>query len=110
MAPGAAVLAAIGLAAIGLAAAGCARSPSTLRPGGPGAAGIADLAWLMFGISAGVLAIVVGFLLVAVLRRSRAPHEPARLHGRGEWLRLSLVILGGIVIPIGVLIVMQVLG
>ena len=54
---------------------GCAGLPSPLDPQGPAAARIAGLSWLLFGLGAAIYVAVVGFLLVALIRRQRNPSE-----------------------------------
>jgi cytochrome c oxidase subunit II len=58
------------LATLGLGLAGCASSPSALTPGGPAAADIANLWWIMFVVAAVVFVIVIALLLIALLRRN----------------------------------------
>lgn len=70
--------------------AACRNDQSVLFPQGPRAAQIAHLAWLMFGLGAAVLAIVVIALLLALRGRSRIR---SWLAGR------AAVIAGGIVFP-----------
>jgi cytochrome c oxidase subunit II len=78
------------LALLGLA--GCAGSPSALSPGGPAAADIANLWWIMFAVAAVVFVIVIALLLVALLRRNA---DRSRLLGDGR----KLVIWAGGIVP-----------
>jgi cytochrome c oxidase subunit II len=78
------------LAATALAVAGCRDVQSVLSPHGPGAAQIAQLAWLLFGFGAVVLAIVVVALWLAV-------RGPATARARLADTRAVLV--GGVAFP-----------
>lgn len=67
---------------------------SALAPGGPGAAGIAELSWIMFAGATAIFLLVMLFLALAL----RAPHaRPRWLAGR------SVVLAGGFVFPVVVL-------
>src|SRR5205814_6565544 len=74
-------------------------SPSVLSPDGPSADRVAGLWWLMFSIAMVVLLIVLGFMLVAVLRR-RATTEVER--SEPAW-GTRFVVISGVVIPFIVL-------
>jgi cytochrome c oxidase subunit 2 len=52
---------------------GCAGLQSVLHPAGPQAARIIHLWWLMFWVCTGIFALVVGFLLYAVLHPRQQP-------------------------------------
>lgn len=66
-------------------------SPSVLRPAGPVAAAIAEMAWVLF-IGGGIVFLGVMLLLALALRRNPAPLRP------GRWL-----IGGGLALPLVVL-------
>jgi cytochrome c oxidase subunit II len=87
---------------------GCtvAYQPSTLAPQGPAAAQVANLAWLMFGIAAVVLIVVTGLLLFAMLRRKKGGLQP-ETNQLGDRRALTLVVIGGALVPTVVLIVMM---
>ncbi|MGH7277350.1 MAG: cytochrome c oxidase subunit II [Candidatus Rokuibacteriota bacterium] len=84
--------------------AGCGGPASILAPHGPGAARIAELTWLLFVVGAGIYAIVIAALLLAVGRRRGAEGdlEPPSAAVSERWPRLG-VIAGGIVLPLVVL-------
>lgn len=74
---------------------GCADAPSMLAPGGPAAARIAGLWWLLFGMAMAVLAVVLVFLVLALFRR-----RPADMEERPEpRTGTRMVVIGGIVMP-----------
>lgn len=73
---------------------GCRGQGSTLDPAGPYAARIADLAWLMTGMSIVIVVLVAGILAVAIIRRSR----PA-LWRQGRISDSALIVGGGILLP-----------
>jgi cytochrome c oxidase subunit 2 len=75
---------------IALATAGCASHESVLAPHGPDAARIAQLAWILFGVGALVMALV---LVVLWLAMYGSPRARARLAGG------NAVVAGGIVLP-----------
>jgi cytochrome c oxidase subunit II len=91
------------IAILGVLLAGCANSPSILDPHGTDANSVAFLGWMMFAI-AGIVLIVVAFLLWKAYRRSRW-EEPDQndLYANDRGL-LRNVILGGAVVPIVVLL------
>ncbi len=70
----------------------CQSQASTLTPAGPRADAAIWLHWVMFGLGSAVMAIVLGLLLWAILRR---PSPDSR--GQGG---LLVVVLGGIVLPL----------
>lgn len=74
-----------------LAACG-AQASSALHPGGPGAARVAQLWWLMFWISVVVCVLVIGLVLWAWTRRRRPEVQVKPGGGR-------IVVAAGIVIP-----------
>lgn len=86
------IVGAIGLPAL---VAACAGDTSTLDPAGPRAASAIDLHWIMFGMAGAVMALVLGLLGWALLRRGR---EEDRFQGG-----IALVVLGGIVLPLAML-------
>jgi cytochrome c oxidase subunit II len=80
-------------AAVVTVSAGCGGdSPSTLQPAGPGAATVAGLGWLLFGIAAAVCTLVIVLVVwSAVTRRGPGTRvEPTR--GRGYVLVLGIVL------------------
>jgi cytochrome c oxidase subunit II len=78
----------------------CGGSASTLEPGGPVAARIEGLWWLILWIATVAFVVVVGFLLVAVVRSRRTGGRDQTPSPSGE----RFVILSGIVVPAVVLI------
>jgi cytochrome c oxidase subunit II len=76
------------------ALAGCAGPLSTLDPAGPAAASIATLWWVMLAGAAALFALVIGLFLAAV--------------GRPGWgsgvSPMRWIVLGGLVLPAGVLL------
>jgi len=80
-----------GAAALTLA---CRGDGSTLDPAGPYAARIADLAWLMTGISTAIVVLVAAILAVAIVRRSRPELWP-----EGRVSDSALIVGGGILLP-----------
>jgi cytochrome c oxidase subunit II len=72
-------------------------TPSTLDPRGPGAAHIADLWWIMFGLGVLVYGLVIILMMSAIMRRHRATREtpPTSDEGQG-W---NWIIWGGVVLP-----------
>lgn len=84
------------LAVVALLGAGCDEgSPSTLDSRGPGAARIEGLWWLMLWISVVVMAIVLGFLVLAVVKGRRAD---AVADHRARWGE-PLIVVAGVIIP-----------
>lgn len=63
--------------------AGCQDQLSTLHPAGPAAATIAEIWWIMLAGSVAILALVMGLLTAALLRRPDSPDEPEKA---GLWL------------------------
>jgi cytochrome c oxidase subunit 2 len=80
---------------------GCQTEQSAMHPQGPRAEEIAQLAWMLFGLAAIVLAIVLVALLLAL---QGPPGIRARIGGQG------IVIAGGIVFPAVTLTVLLVYG
>lgn len=82
-------------------AAGCSGPQSMLDPAGPAAAAIARTWWLMAGAALAVLALVLGLLARAMLRRQPAPPmaKPERF-----------IVLGGLVLPTVALFALLVYG
>ena len=76
-------------------------SPSTLESRGPGAARIEALWWLMLCISGVVMAIVLGFLVLAVIKARRAD---AVADHRARWGE-PFIVVAGVIIPAVVLTV-----
>jgi cytochrome c oxidase subunit 2 len=76
-------------------------SPSVLSPEGRSAERVGGLWWLMLWISTAVLAVVVGLIVVAIVRRGRAGAEvdPARPRW-GE----PFVVVAGVVLPVAILV------
>jgi cytochrome c oxidase subunit 2 len=93
-----AALALPALVALAFLASSCAsesQSPSILRASGLGALDVERFWWVLFGISAGVFAIVMGMVAVAVIRRKRPPRsrdEEVAWGGR-------FILMAGVVVP-----------
>src|ERR671936_1846094 len=90
-----------------LLTAGCSGAGSILDTHGPRAAAIADLWWRLFWIGLGVFGLVMLLLaaaLLAQLRRRPAdqPHV-VRVGQRAELASNGLVVIFGILLPLGVL-------
>ena len=85
----------VGAICLPAALAACAGDTSTLDPAGPRAAAAIDLHWIMFWMAAVVMALVLGLLGWALVRRGR---EEDRFQGG-----IALVVLGGIVLPLAML-------
>lgn len=83
-----------GSAAVAILAA-CAGETSTLDPAGTRAASAIELHWIMFAMAGLVMAIVLGLLAWALVRRGR---EEDRFQSG-----LGLIVLGGIVLPLAML-------
>ena len=86
---------AIGATALLALMAACAGETSTLDPAGPRAASAIELHWIMFAMAGGVMAVVLGLLAWALVRRGR---EEDRFQGG-----IALIVLGGIVLPLAML-------
>src|SRR5436309_16142360 len=101
----------VGGALAGLLLAGCAGAPSSLDPRGPRAGQIADLWWLMLGLATAASVVVFALLLFAVLRRRwRGRDRRPPLVGEGPLgggARMGLVVVGGIAVPVLILVVVQ---
>lgn len=72
----------------------CGGEGSTLDPAGPYAARIADLTWLMTGLSVAVVALVAALLVIAIVRRSRP-----EIWREGRVSDSALIVGGGILLP-----------
>jgi cytochrome c oxidase subunit 2 len=92
-----------GLTGAALASSAC--SGGMLDPRSPSAESIADLWWIMFGISLAVFLLVLGILAIGLVRASRRT-EVAHTSGAAEW---TWVVAGGIALPIVVLMALMVL-
>ena len=94
----------VGLVLACLGAGACRRSsPSMLHPAGSEARRVAGLWWLMFGLAAGVYAIVGGFIVFAVVRGRRTEGgKPSRISDS------AFVWWGGIIVPVIILMVLAV--
>jgi cytochrome c oxidase subunit 2 len=86
-------------AAIAVVLTGCDGGHNLLHPFGPPARRIADLGWLMMIIAAGVAVIFYGALVFGVFRRHR--RDDYRI---GEQ---TLVVAGGIVLPLAVILTLS---
>ncbi len=75
-------------------------SPSALEPAGPGARQIESLWWLIFWIATVVFAVVVGFLLVAVVRARRRDVDVSTRNRWGE----PFILVAGVIVPSAILI------
>ncbi|HKY50772.1 MAG TPA: cytochrome c oxidase subunit II [Candidatus Limnocylindria bacterium] len=82
------------LLAAAAAPAACGGDASTLDPAGPYAARIADLAWLMTGMSVLVVVLVAAFLGIALVRRSRP-----EIWREGRISDGAIIVGGGILLP-----------
>jgi cytochrome c oxidase subunit 2 len=95
-------IAAFAVAGVALAGCGTKITPSMLHTHGSEAQRIAGIWWLMFGLGAGVYAIVGGFVVWAILRGRRhapgtdGPHE-------NTW-----IVWGGVIVPVAILAVLAV--
>ena len=90
----------LGVLSTALALPACTSPTSTLDPAGPAAARIEGLWWLIFWIATAVFAIVLGFLIVALLR-GRREHIDVRKEVRwGE----PFIVISGVVLPAVILI------
>ncbi len=83
---------------------GCATMPAALDPHGPAARQIADLWWFMFWTASAIFVGVMGLLLFALFRRP-TEFRDTRRSGRG----IGMIVGGGIVLPVIVLGVLNVL-
>lgn len=91
------------IAAVALLGGCSAQSPSIIRPFGPGAARMAGLWWLLFGIATGVCVVVIGLELIAVFRRRG---ERTRIKAGGTWF----VVIAGVAIPAVILTIVYGVG
>jgi cytochrome c oxidase subunit II len=81
-------------------------SPSTLDPQGPVPDRAAGLFWFMFVISAVVVLVVTGLILIGALRRTHpSPSNPDRIP---RW-STRMIVLGGVVLPVAILSLLWVL-
>ena len=97
-----------------LCAASDAPAQSMVHPGGPAAAEIAWLWWIMLGTFTGVFILVMVLLLYGILRRSGAvavfaiasETETGTIRNAGAappWGRTGFIVAGGVILPILVL-------
>lgn len=96
-------------AILGLAAwllAGCGEELSPLHPGGPAAARIAWLWWVLLSMATVVFVVVMIYLVIGLTRSFRADAEEADRQRTGN----RIVVIAGIVIPAIILLVVMVLG
>jgi cytochrome c oxidase subunit II len=96
----------IGLLAILLSSCSVDGQPSTLNPQGPMADRVANLSWAMFIVAGIVLAVVTILLLVAIFRRPGEDLRP-EVNPHRDRRALTLVIIGGAILPAIVLIVLM---
>jgi cytochrome c oxidase subunit II len=86
------------------------RRPSIVDPSGPAAAAIAELWWVVMGLAIVVFAAVTALILVAAVRRRSRPVGSDRLSGEalagGSNL---LILLGGVAVPLVVIVLLQLL-
>ena len=73
-------------------------NPSILDPGGPGAARIENLWWLLFWIAAVVFVVVIGLMTFAVVHRKDDP-DTSPTPKWGE----RMIAIGGVAIPVVIL-------
>jgi cytochrome c oxidase subunit II len=93
-------------AAVALLGGACADDPNALVPRGTGAREIAVLWWVMFALGTAVLVLVVAVLLRTVRRRpleDGVPPDEAERRGN-RWM-----VLGGVVLPVVVILPLSVL-
>ncbi|MDQ1383979.1 MAG: cytochrome c oxidase subunit [Actinomycetota bacterium] len=89
--------------ATAVVAAGCGdKSPSMLKTHGSEASRIAGIWWLMFGLGAGVYAVVAFFIVWAIVRGRRADGGDGRVSDN-MW-----IVWGGVVVPVLILGVLAV--
>jgi cytochrome c oxidase subunit 2 len=89
--------------AITVVLAGCGgKSPSMLKTHGSEASRIAGIWWLMFGLGAGVYAVVAFFIVWAIVRGRRAEGSEGRVSDN-LW-----IVWGGVVVPVLILAVLAV--
>lgn len=92
---------AVGAILAGLFLAGCAEAPSALDPRGFGAAEIATLWWISFGLGTAVFLVVTGLLLYIIFVRARRADSLARENHPADG-RLWIWV-GGIIVPLIIL-------
>jgi cytochrome c oxidase subunit II len=94
---------AVVLAAIAIGATGCGgKSPSILHAHGSEASRIAGIWWLMFGLGAGVYAVVAVFIVWAIVR-GRSGES-----GEGRITDNTWIVWGGVIVPVVILGVLAV--
>jgi cytochrome c oxidase subunit 2 len=76
-------------------------TPSTFAPGGPAAATISSLWWLLFGLAAFVYIVVMGVMVYAIFHSRQDVERNARFHRNGR----SFILVGGVIIPTIILII-----
>ena len=91
----------IGMILLGFLPAACARSPSIMNPGGPAAATIARLGWIVFALGGAVYLGVMLLLLIALFRRRNRDLQEQQQAGDGR----NMVIFGGVVFPAVILVI-----
>ncbi|MGH2351290.1 MAG: cytochrome c oxidase subunit II, partial [Chloroflexota bacterium] len=90
-------------AAVGLVLVACEHAPSALDPHGPQAAQLAWLGWFMFAVATAIFVLVMALLLYGLFRRRRTLAQPAAAGGGDTGARW--VVIGGIAMPVVVLVV-----
>jgi cytochrome c oxidase subunit II len=86
------------------------RRPSILDPSGPAAAAIANLWWVVFGLAIVVFASVTALVLIAAVRRRSEPLTADRVAGEGlPGGSNLLILLGGVAVPLVVILGLQLL-
>jgi cytochrome c oxidase subunit 2 len=85
-----------------LALAACSGSTDALDAHGSESRHIAGLWWLMFGLAAGVYAVVAGFIVLAALRGRRGKPAGSRISPN------IFIIVGGVLVPTLILLVLAV--
>jgi len=92
------------LAVVALVATGCGgdKSPSMLHTHGSEASRIAGIWWLMFGLGAGVYAVVAVFIVWAIVRGRKGEGRGGRI-ADNTW-----IVWGGVVVPVVILAVLAV--
>ncbi len=92
------------LGVVGASLAGCAGESSMLEPSGQGARHVEGLWWTMFWLAAVVVVAVVATLAFALWRRRQPEPDNEALRDRDDRVVTRMIILGGVVLPIVVLL------
>lgn len=87
---------------------GCAEFQSPLVPHGPAARAINDVWWIMFWVATAIFVLVIAIMLGAIFRR-RHGTTPNLRQGVSPGDGIGWVLLGGVVLPVVVLVPLLVL-